>query len=151
MSSDATAINEFWKLGSENASKKSDGSLGWTLQTSSSNLGTDQFAMQALFISSKAALGDCPPAADTAWNQANAAPLTSSAVTYTHGLSTGKFAYQTLINGDFGDPDFTTGGNDGRMKPGSSRGFCYRIVPPSDVTFTEEVMAYVIVTASLTQ
>jgi len=153
--SDATAINEFWKLSSANA-VKADASLGWTLITSTSAEtggapSTDEYALQALFISSMAAAGECPNGTDVAWTRENATPLTTTPVTYLSG-ATGKFAYQTdAALGGNGDPDFTAGGNDGRMQPNSFRGFCFRVVPPSDVTFTDDVKAYAIVTASLTQ
>jgi len=150
--SDATAINEFWKLNSADAVKLTDGTEMWALQTSTMGLGTDQFAMQALLISKNAAETDCPNGVNTAWDQDNAVPLKEhpgASDTYTAGAA-GNFAYQTVLGGFNGDPDFTGAPNDGRMKPGSKRGLCYRIVPPSDVTSPDHVMAYVIVTASLT-
>ena len=147
VTSDATGINEHWKLSSANAPKKSDGSAGWSLVTSTAGAGapsTNELAMQALFISSNAAVGDCGatiPA--SAWNAASAAPLSAAPQTYTTAL----FAEQTGIGGSDGDPDFT-GAENGRMFPTSFRGMCFRVTPPSDVTFTDNVLAYVTITAS---
>jgi len=45
----------------------------------------------------------------------------------------------------------TAGANDGRMRVNGRRGLCYRIVPPSDVSFTDNVLVYLTVTAALTQ
>ena len=150
--SDATGINEYWKLNSSNAPKESDGTLAWTLATSTdgaSGPDTDKFAMQALFISSRAIATSCPGVSDDAWNVDVAAPLTTAMQTYTEG-TTGKFADQSVVlEGANGDPD-STGGTDGLMFPTSQRGFCYRIVPPTDVTVTDDMRMYVVVTAATT-
>ena len=152
--SDATGISEFWKLSSA-AAPKADGSTGWSLVTSTNGVGTDEHAVQALFISSNAAAGDCPATGSSAWNALPAAPLTTTPVTYRSSDSgaSQRFSDTTVTTGNAnGNPDFTGGaGNDGRMRPNNFRGFCFRITPPSDVTFTENVFAHVIVTASLTQ
>jgi hypothetical protein len=150
--SDATGVAEFWKLNAHDAVKKADYSAGWTLVTSTTGLSTDQVALQALFISSNAVVDSCPAAGSAEWDQDYAAPLTGTPVTYQSAAGTNKFASPTMISGASGAPDFASGGgSDGRMRAGSFRGFCYRIVPPSDVTFTDSVLAYLTVTASLTQ
>jgi len=148
--SDATGISEFWKLNSDDAPKESDGTAGWTLAASTwgvSGPDTDKFAMQALFVSSNAAAATCPAPADSAWDVDVAAPLTAALQTY----KTSLFADQSItLGGVDGDPDFTAGGDDGRMKPSSQRALCYRILPPSDVTVTDQLRMYVTVTAALT-
>jgi hypothetical protein len=152
VASDATAISEYWKLNAADAVSLDGATKMWDLQTSSKNLGTDQFALQALLISKAAAQTDCPNGTNTAWDQVNAPPLgryPGASATFTAGAA-GHFAYQSMLGGFNGDPDFTAGGNNGRMKPGSQRGLCYRIVPPSDVTSANHVKTHVIITASYT-
>ena len=153
VASDATGVNEFWDLSSQDAVKKADGTTVWTLATSTfgaAGPASDKFALQAMFISSNAAAGDCTATlgpADAEWDGLNAPALTTGLQRYTTGAA-GKFAHQTTITGAKGDPDFTAGGNDGRMRPSGFRGFCYRIVPPTDTSYISNVMLYLTVTAS---
>lgn len=158
VTSDATGVNEFWKLSSANAPKKLDGSAGWTLATSTSGAGgpsTDQFALQALFVSSNTVAGGCPAGGASDWDQARSVPLSATPQTYTKQTGNGgagRFAHPTDVGGATGDPDINAAGaNDGRMRVAGKRGLCYRIIPPSDVTFTDNVLVYLTVTASLTQ
>ena len=155
VSNNGTGVTEFWKLSSANAIDSNTNGAGWTLASSTGTM--DQFALQALFISSNAAANDCTATVAAAdWNQAYAAPLTATPVYYRSSsyASGAMFADQTTIGTVKGNPDYASGGlNDGRMMPSSAgggagvRGFCYRIMPPASVSGLDNQILYVTVTA----
>lgn len=148
VTNDSVGMTEKWKLSTDDAYDTVLGGAGWELVTSTSGAGApdiDQFALQALFISSKAAAGDCSAALPaSAWDQAYAAPLTSTPQTYSSTL----YSDLTDIGGSVGLPDKTAGGSDGNMKRGSSRGLCWRIVPPASVNSVHDQIITIVVTAS---
>ena len=149
-----TGISEYWKLSSADAIDSNTNGAGWTLASSTGTM--DQFALQALFISSNAAPSDCTATvAGTDWNQAYAAPLTSTPQYYRSSSNASPmFSDQTAIGKSNGNPDVVGGGNDGRMSPFGgaggvgARGFCYRIMPPSSVSSADNQILYVTVSAS---
>ena len=150
---------EYWKLSSTNAYDSSSQGAGWTLVTSTNGAGspgTDQFALQALFVSSNAAAADCQGAvtSNNDWDATYAKPLTTNPAYYTTTGTGGYFADQTSLGGSNGDPDITSGGSLNRMRVFGSgaglgqRGLCYRIIPPTGVSSPNNQILYVIVTAA---
>ena len=137
---DTGILTEKWAL-STNANSINAGGTSWSLGASTSAVGADTFAMQAVFGSSNTAVGGCTSANGTTWNDSTlATPLTSSAVTYT---ST-KLASSQLTNlGGSQAPDLATG----EMYAGNKRALCYRVVMPQSTSVTATQNVQVIVTA----
>jgi hypothetical protein len=120
------------------------GSAGsWSLSASSTSVGADSFAVQAVFGSSNTAAGGCPAIGSGDWNQAASPLLTAAPVTYTSAV----FADASLTNGG-GTPNPDVAGN-GRMFANNKRALCWRIVTPSSTSTTDTQNVQVVVTAQV--
>ena len=148
VTNDSGAQTEKWAL-STNATSIDQGSAGsWSLSSSSSSVGADAFALQAVFGSSATAQGACPNGTSSDWDSAFAQPLTASPVTYTHTT----FADSSLNNGGNGslslyNPDTASGAGDGRMQAANHRALCWRIIAPQTSSTVDTQNVQVIVTA----
>ena len=145
---DSGAQTEKWALSTNGQSIPVSGTEFWTLNTSSSAVGADQFSLQAVFGSSATAGGSCPNGASTDWDEDFADPLTTSPVTYT---ST-QFANTNLNTGGNGslflyNPDVIAGGANGRMFAGRQRALCWRIRTPTTTSTANTQNIQVIITA----
>ena len=139
----AGGLTEKWAL-STNASSLNTaaGPDAWALAASTSAVGADQFAAQAVFGSSNTVA--CPAGASSDWDAPFAPPLTASPATYTSTV----FADANLTNaGGTPNPDITAGGADGRMHAGSRRALCWRIITPSSTSTVDTQNVQIIVTA----
>ena len=127
------------------------GGPGWTIAGSSSNLAADNVAVQAVFGSSKAAIGGCPLVGATEWNStAIAPPLTVGLQTYGPTL----FADTNLVGaGGAGDgvvtPDTGSTMNPFNALGAGLRALCWRLAMPpiSTMPTTDVQIVPVIVTA----
>lgn len=150
VTNDSGGLTEKWAL-STNAQSLTQGVGGtWSLSVSSSSVGSDQFAVQAVFGSSATAQGGCPTAGASDWDESFAPPLTASPVVYTSAV----FADANLNAGGSGslslfNPDHTAGGSDGRMHAGSKRALCWRVVTPLTTGTVETQNIQITVTAVL--
>ena len=157
--SSTTVINdsggqvEKWAL-STNATSLDLGDRGspgtWSRTSSTAAVGTDQFAVQAVFGSSNTATGAvCPVGNSTDWSQAYAKPLdTTTANIYTDTLFSASSGDTVLNNlGGTPNPD-DVGGVQGRMSAGSKRALCYRIVAPSATSTVDTQNVQILITAS---
>ena len=160
VTNDSTGITEHWSLKVANVTEGG----GWSVVDTTgpqgggsycaANIGAagcpqaDQFALQALFISSAPA-AVCPTNTDAAWD------------TYvsTVGVSdllyrTARYAKTTTVFGIDGAPDQTTGTSDGNMFAISTgfgrgrRGLCVRLTMPSGSTYLNEQVIRLTITAS---
>ncbi len=134
---------ETWELSVSTVAGGGD----WALQTTTNTPpDVDEYAFQALFISSATSLANEPgswsngcPSSGTAsdWNQ-YASIVSSSPAVYTSGL----YSDPTVNGGAAGTPDVTSGIQNGNMLPFSSgsggigtRGLCTRIYMPLGTAF----------------
>lgn len=115
----------------------------WTLAASTSAVGADAFALQAVLGSSGTAVSGCPAAAAADWNESYAPPLTASPVNYTSTT----FADPNLNSGGTPNPDITAGAADGRMFAGSRRALCWRLITPASTSATQTQSVQIVVTA----
>ena len=133
-------LSEKWKL-STNATSIDLGTNGtWAVQASTTAVGIDQFALQAVFGSSNTLAGGCPIATSGDWNAASAAPITAAPTTYTSAA----LADASLAAGG-GTPNPDDGAN--HLLGGSSRALCWRIVTPSGTANPDTQNVQIIVTA----
>ena len=137
---DTGILTEKWAL-STNANSIPASGTGWTLGTSTSAVGADEFGLQAVFGSSNTAVGGCASVTATTWNDATIAPpLTAGAVTYTSTV----FGSTQLTNlGGSPTPDVGTG----EMYAGNKRALCYRAIMPASTSKTAVQNVQVVVTA----
>ncbi|MBI3554625.1 MAG: hypothetical protein HY077_19195 [Elusimicrobia bacterium] len=107
------------------------------------NVGDDQFAVQAVFGSSRTLT--CPGSGAADWNNGSAAPLTTSPVTYKSTM----FSDLLLNNDGTPKPDVFVGAPDGRMFAGSQRALCWRIIAPKTTATRDTQNIQIVVTAQL--
>ncbi|HXT00705.1 MAG TPA: hypothetical protein VN915_08535 [Elusimicrobiota bacterium] len=143
---DTGGITERWKLFTNQNSLAASGSA-WSMAASSSAVGADQFAVQAVFGSSNTASGGCS-AATTAgtWNVAANAPLLTT--TFATGLqytTAGQLASTELVNNGQSTPDVAT--NSGSMLGTDKRALCWRVIAPTSTVATATQNIQVIVAA----
>lgn len=134
-------LSERWKLSTNATTIDETGSTPWTLQASSSAVGTDAFALQAVFGSSNTVAGGCPAGSGAEWNSPTTAPLlTTTGQQYTSTT----FADANLnTNGSY-QPDVL---GTGYMNASSVRVMCWRIVAPASVTTSDTQNVQIEVTA----
>ena len=139
---DSGILSEGWELSTTGHSiDATTGANGWTIAGSTSNLATDNVALQAVFGSSHTASG-CPIATAAEWNDsAVAAPLTATPQQYGATL----FADTALNNNGLVTPDSGT-----LLFAGSQRALCWRLSMPTTSTLgtTDVQIVSVIVTAN---
>ena len=140
---DSGARTEKWSLSTDAGSIDTGGASPgtWSLAASTTAVGPDQFAVQAVFGSSNTAAGGCPAAASTDWNASYAPLLTTSPVTYTSTI--------------FADPSLNAGGGTpspdvaaGQIYAGSKRALCWRVIAPSSTSTTDTQNIQIIITAA---
>lgn len=143
---DSGGLTEKWALSAAPSSINQGGGLdNWTLAASTAAVGPDQFALQAVFGSSRTAVAGCLSPSSPDWNESYAAPLTAFPVNYTSTM----FAGLNLTNDGTPLPDITAGAADGRMHAGSQRALCWRLITPSSTATTQTQSVQIIVTAAL--
>ena len=121
---DSGVLTEGWQL-STNANSLSTSAQTWARATSTSSVGADQFAVQAVFGSS-----NTTTCASASWTDgAIAPPLTTSGVSYTSG---GTFADSALnSNGRF-NPDASNNLLAYNAATGAGqRALCWRVIMPA--------------------
>jgi hypothetical protein len=146
--SSATVLNdsggqtEKWALSMDATSlDTTGGGLTWSRSASSSSVGADAFALQAVFGSSNTAGAGCPIATASDWNNGYAAVLQTTPQTYMSNL----YADPNLVNaGGSYQPDVTA---NGRMYAGSKRALCWRIITPNSTSVLNAQNVQIIVTA----
>jgi hypothetical protein len=140
---DSGVLSEGWQLSTTaNSINATTAGAGWTIVGSSSNLATDNMAVQAVFGSSHTILGGCPTSGLAQWNNtAIAPPLTTTPQQYGATL----FADTTLNTNGLFAPDSGTS-----LFAGSTRALCWRLaMPPSTTLGTANVQIIpIIVTAN---
>ena len=137
---DSLILTEKWALSSNATSIPASGT-GWTLGASSSAVGADTFALQAVFGSSNTADTGCLGAAAATWDDSAVAPLlTTTAETYT---STKFGSAELTAGGGSKDPDEASGD----MYAGDKRVLCYRTIMPASTSKTAVQNVQVVVTA----
>lgn len=148
------SLVETWEMSVSTVSGGGD----WALQTTTTTPpDVDEYAFQALFISSATSLlnepgswsNGCPSNTSSDWNSYSSI-VTSSPTVYTSGL----YSDPNAAGGASGLPDEATGVQNGDMLPFSSagnglRGLCARIYMPSGTAFvgTQQVMRLTITAA----
>jgi hypothetical protein len=138
VSNDTGILTESWKLSTNSHSLDTTGAAQeWTLVGSTSSVGADQFALQAVFGSSHTA--SCASLPE--WVNSTIAPPLSAAtpVTYT---STVLAATSLTTNGSYA-PDQASG----LMYAGSSRALCWRAIMPASTSTQNKQNIQVVVTA----
>ena len=144
---DSGGQTEKWKLSTNAYSLNTLGVAGstWSLAGTTTTVGADEFAVQAVFGSSNTAPGSCPSALSSDWDSSFAPGLTSTPVTYTSTV----FADSSLTaSGGTPNPDVTAGAANGRMFANSKRALCWRIIAPNSTATLDTQNVQVIVTAS---
>ena len=134
-------LSERWKLSTIAQTIDETGATPWSLAASTSAVGQDSFAVQAVFGSSNTVAAGCPASAGTEWNSnVTAPPLSTTAAQYTSTA----FADATLNNNGSYQPDVL---GTGYMYASSVRVLCWRIVAPASVTTTDTQNVQIVVTA----
>ena len=149
VTNDSSIVTERWKLSTATYSWTTGGST-WTIVSSSSNLGADSVAVQAVFGSSNTVINGCTAVTSSGtWNSSTVAPpLTTTGAQYT---SAGEFASPELAaGGGLTGPD--TNASLGEMYTSNVTGYgaralCWRIVMPPTTSVTQTQVVPVIVTA----
>jgi hypothetical protein len=143
---DTGILSEKWALSSNGASINTVtvGGSSWTLKGSSTAIGADSFALQAVFGSSRTVPTGCLGTGAATWNDSVTAPLISATpVTYTATT----FAAAALNNDGTYQPDVTSGGGNGLIHAGNRRALCWRVIMPDSTSTTETQNVQVTVTA----
>ena len=146
VTNDSGRITERWKLFTNQNSLTASGST-WSMAASSSAVGADQFALQAVFGSSNTASGGCSSATNNGtWNVlANAPLLTTTFATGLQYTTAGQLASTELVNNGQSTPDVVT--NSGSMLANNKRALCWRVIAPTSTVATATQNIQVIVAA----
>jgi len=146
VTNDSGGITERWKLFTNQNSLAASGST-WSMAASTSSVGADQFAVQAVFGSSNTASGGCASATTAGtWNVlANAPILTTTFATGLQYTSAGQLASTELVNNGQSTPDAAT--NTGSMYANDKRALCWRVIAPLSTVATATQNIQVIVAA----
>jgi hypothetical protein len=143
--SNNSIVTERWKLYTNDTSLPEIAGASWTLVNSTTSVGVDQFALQAVFGSSNTA--DCSAlTANGTWNLTTRAPLIpagfGSAVQYT---TAGSLASPELISNGQSTPDASLNG--GSMYGAGKRALCWRVIAPQSTSATQTQNIQVIIAA----
>ena len=143
VTNDSSGLTEQWSLSVATVSGGGNWSAAASTQTAP---GLDQYALQALFISSHAAAA-CPGTGNARWDT-QASVVTGSGQNYIGA----RYADSTATGGVTGAPDVSGGGSDGNMYATSGtgvgrRGLCTRVYMPSGSTSPAEQVIRLTVTA----
>jgi len=146
VTNDSGGITERWKLFTNQNSLPASGSA-WSMAASTTAVGADQFAVQAVFGSSNTASGGCSSATNGGtWNIGTSAPLLTT--TFATGLqytTAGQLASTELVNNGQSTPDAAT--NSGSMFANKKRALCWRVIAPQSTSATATQNIQVIVAA----
>jgi hypothetical protein len=130
---------EKWALSTDTNSVDQGTEGSWSLAASTTSVGVNKFAVQAVFGSSSTV--SCPSASSTDWNASFAAPLTTTPQSYSDSL----YADSSLnVNGTYKPDDAP---NSGDMFPGDSRALCWRLIMPNGTTVTDTQNIQLVITA----
>jgi hypothetical protein len=139
---DSGGQTERWQLSTNaNSINTANNAEVWAVSTDSAAVGANAFALQAVFGSSNTAPGNCPAAGSSDWNQDSANELSAAQQTYTSAL----FADASL-NAAGGTPNPDVAGS-GRMRAGSFRALCWRVITPSSTDSVDTQNIQLTVTA----
>ena len=146
VTNDSGGITERWKLFTNQNSLTTSGST-WSMAASTSAVGADQFAVQAVFGSSNTAAGGCASATNPGtWNvTANAPLLTTTFATALQYTTAGALASTELVSNGQSTPDVGTNG--GSMFANDKRALCWRVIAPASTVATATQNVQVIVAA----
>jgi hypothetical protein len=135
---DSGGQTERWQLSTQGSISNS-GVDNWTIAASSTAVGANQFALQAVFGSSNTAAGGCPAFNSAEWDTDTADLVSAGLQTYDNT----RFVAGTLTAGG-GTPNPDTPAS-GRMQANSRRALCWRVITPStsDTTETQNIQLYV--------
>ena len=143
VTNDTGILNERWLLATNAASINTAGNAStWAPSASSTTIGADKFALQAVFGSSNTLSNGCLGSGAGTWDNSTAAPLLSTAqLMYTSTQLTGS----TLTNnGGLAVPD--NGAN--RIFGGDKRVLCWRLIMPDSTSTTDTQNVQILVTAT---
>jgi hypothetical protein len=144
-------LSEAWNLSTSQTNDESGGGNVWAISGSTSSVGLNQFAVQAVFGSSNTASGACPVIGSGDWNNATfAVPLTAALQQY---VANGVFADSSLNAGGAAGNLLYNPDNGNNMLPvaangSGSRALCWRVIMPSAVTSSDNQMITILVTAN---
>jgi hypothetical protein len=138
---DSGAQTERWQLSTNLNSIPASGTDKWTVSGDSTAVGSEQFALQAVFGSSNTASNGCPVFNSPDWDLAMAEEVTDTPATYTSA----RFADPNLAAGG-GTPNPDVAGS-GRMLANSKRALCWRVIAPASTVATAAQTIQLIVTA----
>ena len=142
VSNDSGGQTERWALSTNAGSINTMGGTdNWTLAASSTSVGGDAYAVQAVFGSSNTIASGCPITTSGDWDSSFAPLLTTGAATYTNT----RFA-DTSLNASGGTQNPDVPGN-GRMRSNSKRALCWRVISPDSTSTSDTQNIQVIITA----
>ena len=148
VTNDSGIITERWKLFTNQNTMAASGSV-WTLATTTTSVGADQFMVQAVFGSSNTAgaVNGCAAATSSGtYNSLTSAPiLTTTFATGLQYTTAGQLASTELQNNGTDLPDSAV--NSGSMQGGNKRALCWRVIAPSSTAATQTQVVQVIVAA----
>ena len=141
---DSGVLSEGWKLSTNaNSLDTTGGAQTWALSASSTSVGADAFALQAVFGSSNTALGGCSA---SSWNNGTISPLLTSGagVAYTAAV----FADSALnAAGGLFAPDSGVNMLANAANGQGKRAMCWRVILPASTATLNKQNIQVIVTA----
>ena len=143
VTNDTGILSERWLLATNaNSINVPGNAANWAVSASSTAIGADKFALQAVFGSSRTAAGGCLiPGAGT-WNDNVAAPLISA--TQQMYTST-RFVGSTLTqDGASPAPDLAGG----TMYGNGKRALCWRLIMPDSTSTQDTQNVQILVTAT---
>ena len=143
VTNDTGILSEKWFLATNANSINTAGGAGtWAVSASSTVIGPDAFALQAVFGSSNTAAGGCLATNAGTWDNTTAAPLLSA----TQALYTNtRYVGSTLTNlGGSPLPDVASG----TMYAGNKRALCWRVIMPDTTSTTQQQNLQILVTAT---
>ena len=142
VTNDTGILSEKWLLATNANSLNVPGNAQtWSTSASSSSVGADSFALQAVFGSSNTASNGCLATNASEWNDATAAPLLST----TKQLYTNtRYVGASLTNDGQATPDVASG----LMYAGSKRALCWRLIMPNSSSTQDTQNVQILVTAT---
>ncbi|MBI4387228.1 MAG: hypothetical protein HY551_07585 [Elusimicrobia bacterium] len=144
---DSGGQTERWALSTNaNSINAQGGAVSWARVGSTTSVGADQFAIQAVFGSSNTAVNGCLSSGHGDWNSGGATPLDTSLQTYGSG-SPALFVGASLTNaGGTPNPD-SSSPQPGEMYANSQRVLCWRVTTPATTSTSQTQNIQLIVTA----
>lgn len=143
VTNDTGILSEKWLLATNANSINTVGNpTAWSVSASSTAVGADSFALQAVFGSSNTVGGGCLAPGHATWNDNVAAPLLST----TQQLYTStRYVGSSLTNaGGSPQPDVASG----LMYAGSKRAICWRAIMPLSTSTMDKQNLQILITAT---